>query len=421
MRCFIALGSNLGDRRANLESAAHALRGCGRVLRASPIYSTAPLLAQGAPADWEKTFLNAVIEIETGLSARDLLRGLKRIESDLGRDVSPRWAPRVIDLDLLLYGDERIREPDLQVPHAEAWNRGFVLDPLKDLAPNLRWPGETKTVLQRARELSSRSPLWMGILNLTPDSFSDGGRLTNPDEFARKVKTFEDAGVQIFDLGGESTRPGAEPVSAHQEWSRLQPALEALVASGKDRLFRPLLSVDTFHPETAEKALALGADWINDVSGLKDPAMIRLARDSGAPVVLMHSLTVPADKRVVLPPSEDPVRVLREWAERKMQELVEAGLSSERLIFDPGLGFGKTERQSLEILRRIREFSDLPMRLLVGHSRKSFMRLWTDQAPASRDGDSVGISLRLAGSGVEILRVHEPQLHIGAFQAWSYL
>jgi dihydropteroate synthase len=189
----------------------------------------------------------------------------------------------------------------------------------------------------------------------------------------------------------------------------------------KGRVFRPLVSVDTRRASTARRALAEGADWINDVSGLADPSMLGILRESQCGYVLMHSLSVPASGKISLPAGTDPVAEIKAWALGKIKELTAAGIDLDRVLFDPGIGFGKTAGQSLELLRRAREFHELPGRLLVGHSRKSFLRLWAGPGPAAAELDieSVALSLRLAASGVDILRVHEPKLHIRARRAFQ--
>ena len=421
MICHIGIGSNLGNRAANLEMAAIQIRGFARIRRAAPIYQTAALLPDGAPLSWEIPFLNSVLELEVDLSPQDLLHRLKNVEREMGRLSLEHWAPRVIDLDILTWGRETIELPTLQIPHAGLWNRSFVLDPLKDLIPHALLPGRSQPLFRRAREVKGHAPLWMGILNLTPDSFSDGGELLDPLALEKRISEFEENRISIWDLGAESTRPGARELSPEKEWERLREPLEIILDRNKSRVFRPLVSIDTRHPQTALRALEKGIDWINDVSGLAHPELIECLRGTQAELVLMHSLTVPADPKVVLPENVDPITTLKRWCLEKLERLEHKGIDCSRVLFDPGLGFGKTPRQSLEILRRIPELMELPIRILVGHSRKSFLNQWTQASAPDRDGYGIGVSVRLAQAGVDILRVHEPQLHQGAFEAWSFL
>lgn len=383
----------MGDRRANLERAADSLVLISRgPIRVSSLYENPALIPAGAPSDWHRPFLNAAAEIEWDGTAFDLLKELKSIEKSLGRVEAARWAPRILDLDLLLFGNSVVREPELVVPHPEMLNRSFVLDPLKDLIPDF---------LKKARELKGHSPWTMAILNLTPDSFSDGGGSQNFEQMVA-------SGVQAIDIGAESTRPGAAPVSVDEEWRRLEPTLEKVRALPSH--FKPYISLDTRHAEVAARALNYGVDCINDVGGLSDPAMLTLLRESSCDYVLMHSLTVPADPHITLPSNCDPVNELKNWLSEKLELVRSRGIDLNRIIFDPGIGFGKTAAQSLAILERMNEFTDFPVRLLVGHSRKSFMKALGVE---DRDSATLEISRQLARRGVNILRVHDFQLHQG--------
>src|SRR5690606_39551743 len=168
-------------------------------------------------------------------------------------------------------------------------------------------PAVAGTVLELARELPHRSPLWMGIVNLTPDAVSDGGETMTWDAVERRVDEMLEAGAQLLDLGPESTRPGAVPLTAEDEWARLEPILVRLVEKLDAFPLSPRISVDTYHADVARRALAAGARIVNDVSGLTSPEMMQLAADTDAEFVAMHSLTVPADRNVTLPADRDPV------------------------------------------------------------------------------------------------------------------
>lgn len=420
MQCIIGLGSNLGERRNNLEAAARAIAAhpAASNLRGGSIFSTPALLPSNAPADWNIPYLNSVLQLEWSDTPQALLQSLKTIETTLGRSASVRWSPRLIDLDILLFGNESIIQPDLQIPHIGLTERSFVLDPLIHLSAQQQLPNG-EFILPLARALPGHSPLWMGILNLTPDSFSDGGALNATVQLENRIRTYEESGVQCFDLGACSTRPDALPLTAGDEWQRLEPALSLLHTRYTNVYFRPLISIDTYHAAIASKALALGAHIINDVSGLADPAMIAVLKMSDCHYVLMHSLSIPADPTRVLSTQQDPVQTAYDWAVQKIEFLTQNGIALDRIIFDPGIGFGKTPQQSLQLLQNCQKFHDLPVRLLIGHSRKSFMRLWSNRAATARDPDSIGASLRLAQKGVDILRVHNADHHVQAWQAFQ--
>ena len=361
MDIYLGLGSNLGDRRDNLTRALRELAVHGLdLVRVSPVVESPAMLPDDAPADWNQPFLNLVAHCRTGATPTAILDGLKQIERALGREDRGRWAPRPIDLDLLLYGRETIASERLKVPHPGIIERAFVLTPLAALEPNLTIPGRgTRTVLEHARAGHHHLPLWMGIANLTPDSFSDGGELATTDAVEEHAAQLAAAGAAFIDLGAESTRPGATPLSPDEEWARLEPALGRLVDRYRGELLRPRLSIDTYHVETARRALARGADLINDVSGLTTQAMVELAATSGAEFVAMHNLGVPADKTRTLPANEDPTAAVERWLEERLTEWQRAGLDFNRIVFDPGIGFGKNALQSLRLLRNIERFQTL--------------------------------------------------------------
>ncbi len=423
MEMYLGVGSNLGDRMSNLRSALDALTAQGiRIGRVSPIVESPAQLLPGADPAWNKPFLNLAVRAQTSLSPFDVLERAKRIEAELGRDVTHRWAPRPVDIDILLCGDERIDTDTLTVPHPEIRNRAFVLTPLAALNPRLRIPGlGSRNVLEISRESGHQIPLWMGIVNVTPDSFSDGGRYQAWPDAQTHIAALVGSGAQIIDLGAESTRPGAAALSADEEWLRLAHVLEPLLETHADDPLRPRFSVDTYHPAVAQRALELGADVINDVSGLTNPEMVDLAASHEAEFVAMHSLSLPADPAMTIAAAEDPLGVLDRWLSERLEAWTRAGLDPGRIVFDPGVGFGKTALQSLEILRHVGQFQSHGLRLLVGHSRKSFMRGFADDVERSRDLTTVGASMSLITQGVDILRVHNVAAHVAAWLGWAHL
>lgn len=249
----------------------------------------------------------------------------------------------------------------------------------------------------------------IGILNLTPDSFSDGGQAGDAKHaFAQFTQLLKD-GAAIVDVGAESTRPGATSLTAEEEWARLLPFFEEVKRSDAKLFSR--MSVDTRHGATASKALVLGVRWINDVTGFQNAEMIEAVKGSNCDIAVMHSLSVPADPKVTLPRDADPVQVVLEWAAERAHALEQAGISKSRIILDPGIGFGKSAMQSAALIERITELKALGLRLLVGHSRKSFLTLYTDVPPAERDGITARISAELASKGVDYLRVHNVRMN----------
>lgn len=256
----------------------------------------------------------------------------------------------------------------------------------------------------------------VGILNLTPDSFSDGGQFSDPDRALACVADLLAQGATVIDIGAESTRPNATALTAEEEWERLAPVLERLSEFKNEPV---TFSLDTRHPETAEKGIAQGIHWVNDVSGFSAPSMIASVSESDVRLVVMHSLTVPADPSVTLPEEIDVIAELKDWAEQRFSELEAHGIRRERLIFDPGIGFGKTAEQSIAILRDISALKSPGVPLLVGHSRKSFMKEFSEAPAQERDVETAALSCLLAREGVDYLRVHNVEMNARALRAFQ--
>ncbi len=254
---------------------------------------------------------------------------------------------------------------------------------------------------ERALELGART-LIMGVLNVTPDSFSDGGEFFSPERAVERALEIEAEGADLLDIGGESTRPGAKSVSVEEECRRVLPVLERL----RDLLHIPI-SVDTTKYEVARAALEMGAAMINDVSGLRrDERLADLAAEFGAALVIMHSRGTPETMQQ-LPPSPD---ILREIADHFAWALARAqahGVAVEQLVLDPGLGFGKTFADNLLILNRLGIFADFGRPLLVGPSRKSFIGHITAKAPRERIFGTAAAVVAAIFRGAHIVRVHD--------------
>ncbi|MDX9841018.1 MAG: dihydropteroate synthase [Desulfobulbus sp.] len=242
----------------------------------------------------------------------------------------------------------------------------------------------------------------MGIVNVTPDSFSDGGRWQDEDRLAARIDQLLAEGADLIDVGGESTRPFAQPVGEAEELARVLPAVRAV----RTRSTVPV-SVDTTKAAVARAALEEGADLINDISALRhDPAMVGVVRDSGCRVVVMHMLGTPGDMQLA-PHYEDVVAEINRFLAGRIAWLEEQGVDRSRVIVDPGLGFGKTLAHNLDILRRVETFARHGCPVLIGHSRKSFFGRLLGLEVAERDPATAVVSALLAGRGVDILRVHD--------------
>ena len=420
---YLGLGSNQGDRQENLSTALQELQDRGfTVSRVSPMVETPAMLPDNADPEWCQPFLNCVVEGDAGWPASQGLAIAKKIESKLGRGPSPRWSPRTIDIDLLLWHDQVINENtevgDLRIPHYGILERNFVLTPLLHLQPGLVIPGQAETVFELSHRIKP-IPLWMGILNITPDSFSDGGSWSDKEALEAQIDSFIENNVHIIDIGAESTRPNAQPVATDEEWKRLRPVIDMVrQKKGADPL-GPALSIDSRHWQTLDKALQGGLDYVNDVTGLHDPDIIALVRDSGCQAIAMHAMTVPVDPKQLLPVDRGAITQIQEWTARKIDSWLDAGLDLDRIIIDPGIGFGKNRLQAIELLQGCDQLRESGLRLLIGHSRKSFMNGFSGMANSGRDPETLGISLAICDRGVDIIRVHDPVNHIRAYRAWA--
>jgi len=259
-----------------------------------------------------------------------------------------------------------------------------------------KWQLRTRTL-----EFPRRS-LIMGIVNVTPDSFSDGGRFFDHSAAVAQAVQLTADGADLLDIGGESTRPYAEPVTADEELRRVLPVIEKLALE-----VRIPLSIDTSKAAVARAAIDAGVEIINDVTGLTgDPAMIDLAIETGAGVCAMHMQGTPQTMQDN-PTYLDVVSDVRDYLRERRDALMSAGISRERICLDPGIGFGKTHEHNITLMRHCYEFHDLGCPLLVGHSRKGFLGKLIGDKDADRTNATVGAALALAVQGVQIVRVHD--------------
>jgi dihydropteroate synthase len=241
----------------------------------------------------------------------------------------------------------------------------------------------------------------MGVVNVTPDSFSDGGLYLDPAAAIAHGRELVDAGAEVLDVGGESTRPGAEPVGEEEELRRVVPVIQGLQDAGSR------ISVDTSKAAVAAAALDAGAEIVNDVTALRgDPGMASLCAERGPTVVLMHMLGEPRTMQED-PRYGDVVVDVKAFLAGRLQAAVAAGVDEERVWLDPGIGFGKTGAHNMELLRRLSELRELGRPLVVGTSRKSFIGRVDGSPAAQRLGGTIASSVLAAAEGADVLRVHD--------------
>lgn len=259
----------------------------------------------------------------------------------------------------------------------------------------------SRTLQLRTRTLDLARPVVMGILNVTPDSFSDGGRFNDSQHAAAHALAMAEAGAGLLDIGGESTRPGAEPVEAAVELARVLPVLEALVGAGA-----PPLSVDTTKPAVMRAAAAAGAEMINDVLALRAPGALQAAAESGCAVCLMHMQGEPRTMQQA-PRYEDVVTEVYDFLAARVEACMAAGIEPARIVVDPGFGFGKTLEHNLLLMRGLARFAGLGVPLLVGVSRKSMIGALTGRPVAERLAGGLALATLAAQAGAAIIRSHD--------------
>jgi len=266
-------------------------------------------------------------------------------------------------------------------------------------------------VKQSIEELLPR-PSVMGVVNVTPDSFSDGGAFLDPQAAIAEARGMLDEGAAIVDVGGESTRPGSDPIEADEELLRVVPVIEGLV---KARPGTPL-SVDTRKPEVASAALDAGASVVNDIAGGRNSALLETISRTGAGVVLMHMLGEPKTMQDD-PRYDDVVAEVHEFLRERIEAAVFAGIPEERICIDPGIGFGKTVDHNLALLRAVPALRLLGAAVMVGASRKGFIGALTGvEDPAARLEGSLAVAVLAAAHGADLVRVHDVEATVRALK-----
>ena len=255
----------------------------------------------------------------------------------------------------------------------------------------------------------------MGILNVTPDSFYDGGLHFDLADTQKRVEAMVKEGVEIIDIGGESTRPGSKPVTIDEELDRVIPAIKYIAKN-----YDIPISIDTQKSEVAKKAVEAGAHIINDVGGLRNEDMISVASEMNVPVIMMHMQGTPENMQKN-PQYGDVVEDIKEWLEERINAAEKAGIKRSNVIVDPGIGFGKNLKHNLELLGRINEFKGMAGGVLLGASRKSFIAMMTGNEEGDRLTGSLSAAIMGVTGGVDILRVHDVKETLSAVKAVNNL
>ncbi|MBC6686681.1 dihydropteroate synthase [Wolbachia pipientis] len=425
---YISVGSNIGNRFSHLQRAAQLLKErYFKDLKSSIILETKAILPDGAPSGWDKPFLNMIVYGSCSSSPEELLKGLKQIECDIGRlQVYEKWAPRVIDLDILLWDDLTLDTPYLRIPHPELINRPFLLHLMAMLNPMDNTTIINKTFGTVAYDVPNiqdcflksftLSPEFVGIVNITPDSFSDGGLYYDADQATKQALQLVSDGASIVDLGAQSTRPGSLIQTPKAEYARLKPVFDHLNQYTKVGGIK--VSIDSFWPDVILNVLEhYNIAWVNNQKGDLDDNTLKAVASSGCSIVIMHSLSIPPHKDNIIP---DDTSTINHWAERNINRLLALGFDQSSIIIDPGIGFGKSLYQNIWLLRNIEALQSFGCKVLVGHSRKSFISSFSTEPVFNRDLETIALSSVLHNK-VDFLRVHNVRDHMRFFVAQAAL
>ncbi|CAG8510292.1 44566_t:CDS:2 [Gigaspora margarita] len=430
---FIGLGSNMGDCVKNIYEALQQLEKICKckVLDTSFLYETSPMYVIDQP-----NFLNAACKIATNLNPEELLKELNAVELNLGRsrENTVKNGPRTIDLDILFYDDIECSTDTLVIPHPLMSEREFVLRPLCDIAKRFEHPKlyktceqllsqylkspnyDKKNTIHKVLPIQNSKWIWnsktyiMGVINVTPDSFSDGGQFYSVESAVSHAENLIAEGADILDIGGMSTRPNADEIPIEEELARVIPVIQAIRSKGITDI---PISIDTYRAIVAEKAIAAGANLINDVSGGQlDPDMYRIMAKTNVPICLQH-MRGNSKTMTKLTQYEDIIKDICSELSERVEQAIKAGVNRWNIIIDPGIGFAKNHEQSFQILKRLHEltgknspFEGFPC--LVGPSRKGFIGDATKQPDAKKRGwgSAAACAASIAG-GADVLRVHD--------------
>ncbi|WBW71892.1 trifunctional dihydropteroatesynthase/2-amino-4-hydroxy-6-hydro xymethyldihydropteridinediphosphokinase/dihydroneopterin aldolase Fol1 [Schizosaccharomyces osmophilus] len=417
---YISFGSNIGTRIKNIATALKCLSKHEDVsiLDVSPLYETKPMYYED-----QSLFMNGVCKIETKLSPLCLLRACQSIEKELGRVKLIDKGPRCIDLDIVMYDDCIYESEDLTIPHVGMMEREFVLRPLVALDSTLVHPTTQQLLLKKLKELPDQGvrvhasyltnsimegAVIMGIINVTPDSFSDGSSVTKTN-VVEVVKGMIENGASIIDIGGQSTRPHATPVTLSEEIDRVVPVVRAIRNAGIDIP----ISIDTFEVEVAKEAIHAGANIINDVSsGRNCPDMLSFAAKADVPICLMHTRGTPHTMTSLSIYEKDIVQEVFEELNERVDAAIKAGIPRYNIILDPGFGFAKKAGQSAYLLKKFDELANYPefmdLQWLSGPSRKGFTGHYSqDVEPKKRIWGTAAAVTASVLKGANIIRVHD--------------
>jgi len=426
-RYLLALGSNIGNKAQNFRNTLKELRKLGVVCRTSFLYESAPMYVTNQPK-----FFNAACELLTDLHPEELLHNVQAIEKLIGRmEGGIRNGPREMDVDLLVGSDETgrsitIETSSLTLPHPRIAERAFVLAPVADIDHRVEIgsngetvqdllkkfpPNEIPTRIMQLGKMTHRYEedpcLIMGVLNITPDSFSDGGKWETVDAALQQAEQLVNDGADLLDVGGQSTRPGSTSIGSEAELKRVYPIVRALSEN-----FDSPISIDTYHSSVAEAAVLAGASWVNDISGgTRDEDIVKTCVDLGVALCVMH---MRGTSETMQSMTDYPYGLaqLREELIERVEAVEQAGLPKWDVVVDPGIGFAKTPEFNLGMVQNWGRTVPDKYPVLSGPSRKRFIQTalaahGIEKLPPASDIATGAVLSQIISSGrCHIARVH---------------
>lgn len=394
---FLALGTNIGDRLHNIWTALEKISEFFEIKRMSHIIETEALLLPNSPDGWCLPFLNIVVCGKTSLEPLQLLAHIQKIEWEMGRRVDHEvWSPRTMDIDIIAYDECQSSNSKLMLPHIGVRDRNYLQYLLREVGYDF---GDVPIMdLNEYRPLDHfiATPKFIGILNITPDSFSDGGKYFDSDAAVEHFHQLRADGAYIIELGGQSTRPSYTEISAEEEYARLSKVLEKIQSDAH-------IGIDSYFDDVIEKCLNNFENicWINDIYGRLSNRVIKSIADRNLKLVAMLN----GNDLFVL--------------ENQIKKLQNLGVKKENIVVDPGVGFGKNKWENIQIIKKLHEIKNLGCKVILAHSRKSFISIFSNAEIADRDLETIIVSLKCANY-VDYLRVHNLRDHMRAFVAAEY-
>lgn len=426
---YLSLSSNLGNRADYLFRAKEAIANIGfEISNESILLETEAILLPNSPAEWNLPYLNMIICGFFDGAPQELLTKLQSIETSLGRKANHlKWSPRTVDIDILLWDALEIDSPELIIPHPELFKRNFIIHLLALLNPELRPLNRSDPALYKSigeiahltqasqhsflRSLTLRAKLF-GILNITPNSFSDGGQYLDSSLAFQRALELSEEGAYAVDIGAQSTRSGASIVGAKEELRNLEPVFELIQARSRDKGYNINLSLDSFTEEVISSLFKrYDISWFNLQKLELSSKTLKLIAEKGAGVIVMHATAVPASKDKIISHDKNPTDEIIAWASNTLTHLKNHGFLEKQIVIDPGLGFGKSKYQDIYLLRSVKALKEAGYKVMIGHSRKSYIQSFVNSEALERDLETVAASDRLIDLGVDYLRVHQVSLH----------